>query len=345
MNEDVVVVGAGVMGAATARALARRGREVTVLERFEAGNVHGSSHGVARIFRLSYHEERYVRMAMESVPLWRALEEESGERLLVTLGGVDCGAIALERHVPALAAAGAAHEVLSGRQVAERFPFLRVGAEEQAVYQPDAGITMADATVRAMLRSAVAYGAEVRERTPARTVRVDGGRVEVETDGGVLRPRVVVVTAGAWVRNVLGDTGIDVPVTPTRETVAYFRIPEEDVLPPFIDWRDPPFYSLPSPGQGLKVGEFRVGPAIDPEDLSREPDTVSVEHMSAWVAERFPTADPEPHLAETCLYTNTADEDFILERHGPVVVGSPCSGHGFKFAPWIGERLADLAEA
>jgi sarcosine oxidase len=109
-----------------------------------------------------------------------------------------------------------------------------------------------------------------------------------------------------------------------------------------VEWAVPLAYGLPTPSLGLKTGEHHVGPERDPDDPGG-PNESSVARLSDWVSRRYPAADPVPERAETCLYTNVEDERFILERHGPIVVGSPCSGHGFKFAPLIGERLADLA--
>ena len=156
-----------------------------------------------------------------------------------------------------------------------------------------------------------------------------------------MRAESVVVTAGSWARRLLSSAGIALDVRPTRETVAYFAL--DEVPPPVVEWGTPAIYALPDPGRGLKVGQHIAGPTTDPDDEGA-PDAASVARLQTWVAERFPTADPRARRPETCLYTNTPDESFVLERHGNVVVGSPCSGHGFKFAPLIGDLLADLAE-
>ncbi|HYH28365.1 MAG TPA: FAD-dependent oxidoreductase [Actinomycetota bacterium] len=339
---ETVVVGAGVMGAATAYALARRGVEVALLERFEVGHRNGSSHGAARIFRFSYHEERYVRMAMDSLPLWRRLERDSGREILSIRGGVDYGVPALSDHLDALRAAGARHEVVASEEVTDRYPFLRAKPGERALLQPDAGIVLADGTLRAFLDASP--DVDLREGERVTALRVDGDRAIVETEQEIYSSDVAVVTAGGWAKGLLEGIGYRLDVRVTAETVAYFRTPDEERLPAIIDWRDPPFYALPSPGQGLKVGEFRVGPEVDPDGERPPPSEESIRHMSDWVGERYATVETTPHHAETCLYTNTPDEDFVLDRAGPVVVGSPCSGHGFKFAPLIGEMLADLAQ-
>jgi sarcosine oxidase len=149
------------------------------------------------------------------------------------------------------------------------------------------------------------------------------------------------VTAGAWVRDLMPD----VPVQVTRETFAYFR--RDGVAGPAIVELDEitrghGMYSLPDPVHGLKAGVHHGGPEVDPNDAGA-PDPESIVRVQAWIRERFPDLDQEPVGAETCLYTSTFDGSFVLERRGRVVVGSPCSGHGFKFAPVVGRRLASLA--
>jgi sarcosine oxidase len=337
---DVVVIGAGVMGSAAARALARAGREVVLLERFGLGHTKGSSHGRSRIFRFSYGDRRYVRLAMAALPLWRELEEDAGEELLRVTGGLDLGP-AVPEHAAALGAEGARSEVLDPGEAGWRFPFVTF-PPGPILFQPDAGYVLADRAVAALARTARAAGAEILEERPALSVAPDGDHAVVETEGRSFRAGAAVVTAGGWARPLLRGPGIELPVRPTRETVAYFRLDESVVMPSVVEWNRPAGYALRSPGQGIKAGEHGTGPDTDPDDEG-PPDPAAVERVAAWVRSRFPDADPEPHLAETCIYTNTADESFVLERHGPIVVGSPCSGHGFKFAPWIGRRLARLA--
>jgi sarcosine oxidase len=338
---DVAVVGAGVMGAATAAALARGGRDVALFERFRVGHDRGSSHGRSRIFRLSYADPRYVRMAQEALPLWRRLEEEADEPLLRQTGGLDTGH-SLDEHGGAMAACDVAFQWLDGDEVVRRFPFVAAGSGERFLFQPEAGIVFADRAVAAFVRSARAHGGELLEGRRVLELRPSDDAVTVRTEEETVRARVAVVTAGAWARGLLAPAGIELPVRPTRETVAYFGIDEEDAAPALIEWGEPAGYALPSPGQGIKAGEHGAGPPADPDE-DGEPSGPSVDRLARWIRRRFPGADPRPHLSETCLYTNTSDEAFILERRGPLVVGSACSGHGFKFAPLIGERLAALA--
>ncbi len=156
---------------------------------------------------------------------------------------------------------------------------------------------------------------------------------------------VVVVTAGAWAKRLLARAGIDLPVTATSETVSYFRLEVDAPVPSIVDFKPGGLghgtYALADPVHGLKLGIHKSGKAVDPDDpIAPDPDLI--DRMRKAAARYFPTAENEPAAVDTCLYTNTDDERFILERRGRVVVGSACSGHGFKFAPVVGERLADL---
>ena len=329
----VAVVGAGVHGLATARALVRRGADVTIYEQFELDHTRGSSHGASRIFRLSYPDVKWVRMAQEALPLWRELEQESGERLLELNGMVEFVRGSGEGSQRALEELGARVEVLDGAEVVRRFPMVAPPAGAIAVYQADAGIILAAKARHALLAAARARGADV----------VEGRRIE---DLDELAEDVVVVTAGSWAKPLLAGAGIELPVVPTSETVCYFRLEADTPVPSIVDFKPGGLghgaYALADPVHGLKLGIHKSGKPLDP-DHPPGPDPELVEQMRATAARYFPTADDEPAGVDTCLYTNTDDERFILERHGRIVVGSACSGHGFKFAPVIGERLAALA--
>jgi sarcosine oxidase len=338
---DVVVIGAGVMGAATAWRLTLMGRRPVVLEQFEVGHSRGSSHGVSRVFRLSYGDPMYVRMAIEALPLWRELEQASGRSILTSLGQLDWGQPFVDQNERALREAGAAFEMFEGEEANRRYP-VSVPARETVLFHPDAGIVRAEDSVRTFLDMAAAGGAEVRERTRVVELRPAGDRVDVVAEGETYRAAVVVVTAGPWLKPLAETAGIDLPVVPSIETVVYLSHPDEMALPVLVEWGEHIVYGLPDPGRGIKVGAHHSGPDTEPDD-EHAPDPALVEMLAAWAGRHYPKADLNEVRAETCLYTNTSDERFLLERLGPIVIGSACSGHAFKFAPLIGERLAALA--
>ncbi|MGH2698215.1 MAG: FAD-dependent oxidoreductase [Actinomycetota bacterium] len=338
-ESDVVIVGAGIMGAATARALSRSGLTVNLVEQFEPGHKRGSSHGTSRIFRLSYPDPMYVAMAQEALSLWRAAEGETGESLVLTTGGFDAGE-AIENNANALSECGASFEMVKAADALDRWPQVALAPDEVALWHPDAGVALADKALSNFLRVAMRAGVRVHGNTRADSLELTEDGVAVHCEAKSFHGAVAVVTAGGWAAKLLATARVTLDVKPTRETISYFSIAES--APTLVEWSQPSIYALPAPGFGLKAGEHIAGPATDPEQPG-EVNMDSVERISAWVARRFPGADPTPAHAETCIYTNTPDEHFVLERHGPIVVGSPCSGHGFKFAPLIGKRLAELA--
>jgi sarcosine oxidase len=321
----VAVVGGGVMGAATAWQLHRRGVDVTLHEQFGPAHQRGSSHGGSRIFRFAYDVPEYVEMAKRALGQWRELEVAGGVTLLDITGGVDHGpASEIERLSAGMAAAGADHDVLDGAEAEARFPGMRF--DERVLVHPDGGRCRADAAVAAMQGLV-----DTRYES-----RIDDVRA--------LDADVVVVAAGAWLPKLLPDVALP-PLTVTCEQVLHFPSRTEMPWPSFIHRRADGvgIYGLETPGEGVKVAEHHIGAVVDPDTRGFDLDPAYVERMTAYVAEWFPGLEPTPVFPTTCLYTNTPNEDFLLDRVDDVVIVSPCSGHGFKFAPEIGRLAADLA--
>jgi sarcosine oxidase len=343
---DAIIVGGGAMGTATARSLTERGRRVLLLEQFEIGHAKGSSGGPTRIFRLSYHHPDYVRMARLALAEWRDLEARAGERLLITTGGLDVGAGG-RRTASALEAGGEHLEYLKAEAVLERWPALRLEPDAEIFLQEDGGVCMAERTVRAQSRLAAEGGATILQHTKVVRVTTPSDGVEVNTEGSTYRAPVAVVTAGPWAGGLLADAGLPVPLTPSFEQVTYFALDEPSPLPTLIDWtvdRVQTPYVVPNPEEPghFKVSVHKSGPAVNPDERSFDPDPDRVARVIDYTGARFAPHRPTG-ATDTCLYANTPDEDFVLDRRGPIVIGSPCSGHGFKFTPLIGRILADLA--
>ena len=348
-DADVVVVGGGVTGVAALRELARAGLDAVLFEQFALGHDRGSSHGASRIFRLAYPDPSYVRLAQHSHGEWRKLEAEAREELISHTGSLDIGETALDV-AAALAECNVPYEILDGRAAARRWP-ISFDPDEPALFQSDGGTLHADRAIAALLDGARAAGAEIVERTAVTGLREQATGVAVVTAAGKITARAVVVAAGAWGRGLLEPLGIGLETVPTRETISYFRHEDAQDLPTVIDYALLPAshdsgnsrasYALAAPGAGLKAGLHRGGPPTDP-NLPGEVDEALVAWTSEWVARRYPDAEPQPLQSETCIYTNTADQGFVLERHGRIVVASACSGHGFKFAPALAETIAAL---
>jgi sarcosine oxidase len=344
---DAIVIGGGAMGTAAARELAGRGRDTLVLERFTFGHANGSSGGPTRIFRLAYHRADYVRLAMAARQAWQELEATAGERLLHVTGGIDVGPPALAR-ANLLESVGASVERLRGDEVAERWPSLRLPHDADVVFQPDGGVVRAAPTVTAQAKLADDAGATMRTDTIVTGVAARNDGVEVTTsDGDAFRGSVAIVAAGAWAEPLLAGAGISVSLRPRLEQSTYFRLEPDVSLPTMIDWlfdADHPPYLVPDPWDPgvFKVGLHMAGPATDPGTRSFDPDPSRLRRVVDYVATHVPEARPTGRT-DTCLYTVTPDEDFVLDRIGPIVVASPCSGHGFKFVPLFGRALADLA--
>ena len=315
----VAIVGAGVMGCAAAWALRERGADVSVHEQFGLDHDRGSSHGHTRIFRIAYPDPFWIRLAQDAYAGWRDLDPD----LLGLYGLIELVADPELTSARALDECGVPYRLLDRNQVRAEGAVLPEGWT--ALHTTDAGVVFADRARHAFLETA---GVEVE--TDRRIESTD----ELDAD-------VVVVTAGSWIRDLVPG----LPVTVTRETVAYFR--REGAPPPSIvdlnaETGGHGMYSLHDPVHGLKAGAHHAGAEADP-DTPGEPDPAIVDRIATWVRERFPDVDPSSVETQTCLYTTTADQHFVLERRGRVVVGSACSGHGFKFAPAVGRKLADLA--
>jgi sarcosine oxidase len=343
---DVVVVGGGAMGTAAARHLAMRGRRVLMIERFACGHDRGSSGGPTRIFRHVYDIPEYVRMTRLAREAWDELQDAGGVELIRVTGGIDLDRDPVAARV--LAAEGVPFELIPGAAANERWPSLRLPADAEVLVQVDGGVLRAADTVSVQARLAVEAGASLLEHTVVTAVEPRGSGVRVSTDrAGAFDADVAVVSAGAWTAPVLSTAGVSIHLSPSLEQVTYFALMEPAPMPTLIDWRreaPTPPYLVPDPWEpgAFKVGLHRSGTEVDPDADRGEPDPGRLARVQGYVEAHLAPSEPTGTV-DTCLYTNTRDEDFVLGRVGPVVVASPCSGHGFKFVPLMGSAIADLA--
>lgn len=346
---EVAIVGAGLAGSAAAWALSRRGRSVALVEQFASGHDRGSSHGSARIVRRAYGDALYTRLTGEAFELWREVESESGVALLRMLGGLDFGP---HRDVPAvaahLAAAGVVHEVLPTAEAARRWPGMEF--EGDVVYHPQAGTLDAEAAVATMIALARSAGADVHFGRPATAITPEGG--VSFGDGSRLTADVVVVAAGGWVAALAGSLVNLPPLRVTQQQVFHFprRDPTAPPWPSVIhETVGAQVYHLAGGRDGgpldhRKIGEHDGGVSCTADDRTGMVDAAGRDRVIRYLERWLPGLDPQIASETTCLYTETPTQDFILDRVGSVILCSPCSGHGAKFAPLVGEYVAGLVD-
>jgi len=356
-NADIIVVGGGVMGCTTAHQLAKNSRTVLLLEQYTIGNRMGSSHGASRLFRLAHTSVDYVELARIAHKMWRELESESGEHLMQQVDALDIGTPAILAELrTTLEATGVPFEALDQDEIMRRFPHFSLSEEDMGFYQADYAMLAADRCVSAFAALARGLGASIVEGEAVQQVRPVSGGVEVRTEKGTYSAGGVVLCAGSWMQALLRQLGIELPLTVRKEHLTYYMPGDPESWMP---GRFPLFRHHLSGtngrwGVGFPIFEHHgvkllvdcTGPFVEPDDPDRSVDQAVVSRVREYAAGILPTLGDDIIEAQTCRYTMTPDDDLILDLHPAypqVVVASPCSGHGFKFAPLIGRILADLA--
>jgi sarcosine oxidase len=356
MAIDVVVVGLGAMGSAAVYALARRGLRVTGIEQFEPAHDRGSSHGATRIIRQCYFEHpSYVPLVRRAYALWDEIERASARKLMHVTGIVEAGTpdgVLVKGTLAASREHDIRHEVLDASDLMRRFPAFHLPAGDVGVVQPDGGLLAAEPAIHTLLQLAKDAGAELRSGETVRAVEPHATGVRVTTDRGTLDAGAAVITAGPWLSQLLPN--LPAPLRVTRQVIGWFEPSDAALFEPgcfpvfMIESRHGIHYGFPIHGEpGVKVGRhFHREETVDPDTSERAVSAEDEALIRAGLAHALPAANGRLLKATTCLYTMTPDGDFIIDRvpgAPQIVVASPCSGHGFKFAPVLGEVLADLA--
>jgi len=372
-SSQYAVIGAGLAGAATAWSLARRGHEVTLVERTQPASRDGSSHGSARIFRYAYSDPFYVRLVVAAKAGFDELERLSdslsrggaGRRLITPSGALDFG---LPRDPRALAgvleAVGVEHELLSADDARARWP--QISVDSETLWHPGAGVIDAESTVRAMVVQAERHNAQIVTGWPVAQVEATATGYRLETgDGRTLDAERIVVTAGGWLPGLLDRLPLPSsfralvpPLRVSQENVYHFPYRDDAAAdgteaitswPTFIH-KNPTISAYGLPGgrdagfRGQKIAEFlggwRIASAADQDGVV---DPANRARIVDYVRRYLPGLVPEPYAETTCLFTSTPSEDFLLDGTDGITLVSPCSGHGAKFAPLIGDIAADVA--
>lgn len=346
---DVAVVGQGLIGLSTAVALARRGLAVVALDALGSGHPLTSSTGASRSIRAAYAEPAYVRLALEALASWRALEQETDRMILQLTGSVDLAPAAmlddLER---GMAAEGVPCRRLDADTIATVFPELHLQPGEQALFHESGGTVLAAEAMTALAEAATDLGVEL-----AAPERVDGialadGGVRLDTAARMIRAERAVVAAGPWSGELLAPVGIELPLTPAVAQVTYFDVPQLVARPGIADWAVEEsgrgVYGHPVPGVGYKFAFDAAGEEPWNRDATAwPPDQREQDELETWARRRFPDLLPAPIESQRHPWTMTPDTDFVIDADGPLTVACGCSGHAFKFGPALGELVADVA--
>jgi sarcosine oxidase len=354
---DVIVVGLGAMGSATAYALAQRGVRVIGFDRYEPPHDCGSSHGESRVIRRAYFEDpSYVPLLGLAFEHWHRLEAATGESILTITGILEAGyrgAPLVQGSVRSAIEHNLAHELLTPGQVRARFPALSLPADWECVFQPDAGVLRPERAIQSFLAAAQGLGARLRFNTAVSAVQPVDHHVEVRLQSGeVIESGSVVLASGAWISQLLPELRDQLVLT--RQPSVWFRPRDQalvraDRMPIFfLQTRDDLIYGFPDLfGSGVKLASHLPGGHLSGPDAVRQEVTEGEKAHLAEILQRYvPAASGNAYRATTCIYTRTPDGHFVLGLHPSIpqiVIASPCSGHGFKFASILGEVLADLA--
>jgi monomeric sarcosine oxidase len=351
---DVIVLGGGTMGTAAAWALGKRGLKTLLLEQFHHVHDQGSHGGETRVIRHAYAESpEYVPLVRRADQLWQELQASVGEQVLVRCGGLELAAPGFAHARAARASAdahGLSYEWLTPGEVVSRWPAFRVPEDWDALYSPDSGFLLTEPALRGMANAARALGATILEQTQAVGWGADLEHVWVDTPVDRYEAGALVVTAGAWATRSIAD--LDLPIRILRKTLWWQEVVdarqfEPERFPVFItDSTAGEIYGFPVFGvPGLKIANHAGGEIVDLETVDRS--TRSGENLDCLelAARVLPGVTSRVMKSAVCLYAMTPDTDFIVDRHPllpQVAIGAGFSGHGFKFAPAIGELLGEL---
>lgn len=359
---DVIILGLGGMGSAAAFHLAARGQRVLGFDQFTPPHEQGSTHGHSRVIRQAYYEDpAYVPLLLRAYELWRELEKKAARQLLTVTGGLmlgspDSGVVAgslrsAQQH-------GLPHELLDANEIRKRFPQFAPAADTVALFEANAGIVRPEESVRVNLALAARLGAELRCEEKVTAWKAAGGGVRVTTTRGNYEAGQLVIAAGPWLANVLADLAL--PLHVERQVQFWFE--PVGAMAPFLPDRFPIWiwetkdgahpYGLPAidgSSSGVKVAFHHGGkhPRCTPGTIDRTVSEAEIDAARQCVSALIPALDGRSLNAVTCMYTNTPDEHFVIDwhpAHSQVLIVSPCSGHGFKFCPVVGEIAADLIE-
>jgi sarcosine oxidase len=354
---DIIIVGLGANGSSALYYLSRTGKKVLGIDRFHPPHSKGSSHGESRIIRQAYHENPlYVPLVKAAYPLWQELALTAGKPLFIKTGGLllgDDAAAVVKGAKGSAEAHGIPYEWLDAKAIQKRFPAFRPTPDTVGVLEKEAGILFPEACITAFLQAAAQNGAGIHPYEQVLRITPTQYGVQVTTNKSTYRAEKAIVSAGAWLGELMPE--LQLPLTVNRQVLFWFDNANPNWhgyfqpanMPIFI-WeylRGKIFYGFPDLGRGTKLAWHHGGRAIDPDQLKNDATEQEIAEIKALAAAHM-TIDPIFKNSAVCMYTNTPDEDFIIDLHPDhpnIIIASPCSGHGFKFSSLTGKLLGDLA--
>jgi sarcosine oxidase len=353
---DVAVIGAGAMGSSAAYHLSKTGKKILVLDRFTPPHNLGSSHGQSRIIREAYFESPvYVPLVQEAYELWYQLEKESNKRLLLKTGGLMLGTMDSKVVQGALLSAQTydlPYEYLSSNEIKKRFPNFNPTNDTVGIYEKNAGILFPEECIETNLQLAKNSNVTFRYDEIVTRIRYNNNEVEIVTNKEKYTVAKAIVSAGAWLNELFPD--LHLPLVVARQVLFWFKCRKEDskkFLPgdfPVYIWqpeKEKIFYGFPDLGDGIKIAIHHGGKQTNPNAIDRQVTDEEISEMVS-VTKHYFDVQISFNYSAICMYTNTPDEDFIIDYYPAnknIIIASPCSGHGFKFSSAIGKLLCDMA--
>ena len=358
MNKfDAIVVGIGGMGSAALFELSKSGKKVLGIEQFGLAHDLGSSHGASRIIRLAYSEHpSYVPLVQRAYKLWQNLEDLSGEKILHVTGSIHIGFKDSKIFIGSKESCefhDLRHEILNGKEISKRFPAFKLPQDILSVFQPDGGFLNPEKSIESFVKLASSFGAELHyhEKLLDWNPTTEGG-VRIRTNLGEYEADNLIFTTGAWTGKILPS--FQNKLIPERQVMGWFDTKKSSMFLPeqFPVWTmlvpEGRFYGFPEfQSPGFKIGLYHhLFENVDPDELDHSLITEKDEQvLRNCVSEYFPDANNQMIHGKVCMFTNTPDEDFIVDRipeFPQIIIAAGFSGHGFKFCSVIGEIIASL---
>ncbi len=357
MHYDVIVVGAGALGMAAGYYLSGKGIRTLMIDAFDPPHSNGSHSGDTRIIRHACGEgPEYAPLALRSQELWDDLANQTSETLfrktgVLTFGGPDSKFV--QQAIASAREFELDIEALDANEMNRRWPGITLPSDSVGCYEPDAGVLFSENCIRTFRRLAIENGAQLMTDSPVQSIDTGKDSVTVKTHNGTYRADKLIVTGGAWNKKLLSDLGLNIALQASRRVIGWFKSDDmlytSDVFPGFIgQLPGGTFYGFPSvDGAGLKIGSFDKGVDTEPEYINREFGAYEMDEgdLRGFLGEYMGAANGSLNAGKTCIFTNTPDENFVIDlhpEHPHIAIAAGFSGHGYKFSSAVGEILSEL---